>query len=248
MDKKRILVVMAHPDDESFGPSGTLARYAAQGVEIHLLCVTNGEASEVAIAEKESLSMTERQQRLIQIRQQELQNAAQVIGISQIDFLNFPDGQLCNAFYHAIADKIIYKMNYFMPQIVITTEPQGISGHLDHIAVSMITTYAFMKSLFGNKLYYVCLPKDIVQMTQHRDYFVYFPAGYEQSAITTRIDFSDYVNKKIAAIHQHVSQQADANYLLKLFEAIPKIDFFILHQHRHCQIQLPEDDLFAGIA
>lgn len=244
---KRMLVVVAHPDDESFGPAGTLALYANQGVEIHLMCVTNGDASEVNIPDTENLDAKERKTQLAQIRQQELKNAAAIIGISHIDFLNFPDGQLCNALYHDIAAPIMKKIEQFAPHVIIAPEPQGISGHLDHIAVSMITTYSYIKSKKGHKLYYICLPKEIVNLTPHDDYFVYFPEGYEQNMITTRIDYQPFSDKKILAMRQHKSQLAEANQLINIIEPLPKIDFFILHKHRSCTITLPEFDLFSGI-
>ena len=244
---RRLLVVMAHPDDESFGPAGTLALYAAEGVEIHLMCVTNGDASDAVLPGTQTLTQSERQQHLATIRQQELRRAAEVIGIAHIDFLNFPDGQLCNALYHAISEKIMNKMECFSPHVVIAPEPQGISGHLDHMAVSMITTYSFIKSQYGYKLYYVCLPKDVVSQVPHDNYFVYFPDGYEQSVITTRIDYRLFLDKKLAAMRQHLSQIDEANRLIKYVESFPKIDFFILHRSRNCHVTLPENHLFSGI-
>ncbi len=244
---KRMLVIVAHPDDESFGPSGTLALYARLGVEIHLVCVTNGEASDIVLPGTEALNAGERRLVLTRIRQQEVRLAADVIGIAQIDFLNYPDGQLCNAIYHDIAHDIMTKIEYYSPHVIIAPEPQGITGHLDHIAVSMITTYAFINTKQGQKLYYVCLPKEIVNMTPYEHYFVYFPPGYDQSSITTRIDYSSFADIKIKAIRQHASQINDGNKLIDILKTIPKIDHFILHKYRNCEISLPEDDLFLGI-
>lgn len=244
---KRMLVVVAHPDDESFGPAGTLALYASQGVEIHLLCVTNGDASEAVLPGTENLNPDERKQALTNTRQREVQRAADVIGIHQVDFLNYSDGHLCNALYHDIAHDIMAKMACFSPHVIIAPEPQGISGHLDHIAVSMITTYSFIKSIHGQKLYYVCLPRDIVSMISHEEYFVYFPPGYEQSTITTRIEYSHFLDVKIAAMREHLSQADDADYLITQLGALPKIDYFILHKYRNCEIMIPEHDLFLGI-
>ena len=245
--EKKMLVIMAHPDDESFGPAGTLALYSRQGVEIHLICVTNGEASEVILSNTEKLTMDERKQILAKTRQCEVRHAADIIGISQIDFLNYPDGQLCNALYHIIAHDLMTKIDSFSPHIIITAEPQGITGHLDHIAVSMITTYAFIKSGKGCKLYYFCLAKGMVSLESRENYFVYFPPGYEQSMITTRIDYHHFFDIKIAAMRQHLSQTTEVEYLIRKSEPLPKIDFYILQNHRNCQINLPEDDLFSGI-
>ena len=245
---KRMLIVVAHPDDESFGPAGTIALYANDGVEIHLICVTNGDASEQVIPGTETMTTDEQKRILAKTRQQELRNAADILGIAQIDFLNYPDAKLCNELYHPIANEIMAKIELFKPHVIIAPEPQGISGHLDHIAISMITTYSFIKCPRAQKLYYACLPNDIVKLTPHEDYFVYFPEGYPQSIITTRIDYSCFLDKKILAMRQHLSQINEANYLISFLDQIPKTDHFILHKYRNCTVNFPETDLFSGVS
>ena len=84
-EKKKMLVVLAHPDDESFGMGGTLAYYAAQGVDVHLICATRGEVGEV---DPEYMKGYESKGEL---REVELRCAAEKLGIKQVLFLDYRD-------------------------------------------------------------------------------------------------------------------------------------------------------------
>src|SRR3972149_8828237 len=109
---KKILAVFAHPDDETFGPGGTLAKYAQEGVEIHLLCATRGERGEWSASAKASAG---KQEKIHHIREKELLRSAKILGIKKVEFLNFVDGYLCNSNYHDLAQKIITKIKSFKP-------------------------------------------------------------------------------------------------------------------------------------
>lgn len=238
---KKILAVFAHPDDEAFGPGGTLARYAAEGAEIHILCATRGEAGELHTNARKTKEM-----KVHHVREQELIKSAEVIGVSKVEFLDYIDGTLCNAIYHQLADKIIKKINTFQPQVIVTLDRLGISGHIDHMAVAMITTYAFIHTKIPQKLYYLCLPRKWVDK-QMKKYFIYFPQGYKEDEITTRIDYKKYWGVKRRAMIQHKSQWKDVLNLLARFTLWPKVDHFILGQSRGVRLILPETDLFSGI-
>lgn len=246
--KKKLLAVFAHPDDEAFGPGGTLAKYANEGVEIHLFCATKGEARNSGSDSGSDLKILKGLTpiEIGQVREKELFKAAEILGITKVEFLGFVDGRLCNAVYHQMADKIIRKINDFRPQIVLTTERLGISGHLDHVAVSLVTTYSFLKTKYPKKLYYLCLPKE-ARTKELNDYFIYFPEGYDQKEITTRIEYTSYFDKKVAAMMVHQSQMKDVRRILKRISSLPKVDHFILQYHRGIKVELPETDLFAGI-
>ena len=81
-----ILAIFAHPDDESFGAAGTLAKYAEAGAHTALICVTRGEAGA-------SNGLADNSQALAAIRATELQNAASTIGVTDLSILHWPDGQ-----------------------------------------------------------------------------------------------------------------------------------------------------------
>lgn len=250
---KKILAVFAHPDDEAFGPGGTIARYAAEGVEIHLLCATRGEAglwdekSKLETAQRTPDLKLEKELKIHHVREKELLSSAKILGIKKVEFLDYVDGTLNNSIYHELAGKIINKINDFRPQILLTTERLGVSGHLDHIAVSMITTYSYFHSNHKvNKLYYHCLPKERREK-ELDDYFVYFPEGYDQKDITTRIDFTAFWVKKEAAMKCHQSQLHDVERILARWKNYQKIDYHILQYHQGVKVNIPETDFFAGI-
>jgi LmbE family N-acetylglucosaminyl deacetylase len=82
---KRLLAVLAHPDDESFGMGGTLALYAQHGVEVHLICATRGEVGETPPDfERNDRSIAE-------LRMDELRCAGQILGLKEVHFLKYRD-------------------------------------------------------------------------------------------------------------------------------------------------------------
>lgn len=244
--KKRLLAVFAHPDDEAFGPGGSLAKYAAEGVEIYLLSATKGERGQWSRYTGKERDSSRKNKGLAEVREKELLRSAEILGVKKVEFLGYTDGQLGNAIYHELADKIIKRIAEFKPQVILTMDRLGVSGHLDHIAVSMITTFSYLKSKHGKKLYYHVLPKERYNK-QLTNYFIYFPEGYDKRDITTRVDYSSFWQTKKKAMMQHKSQTKDVENLLKMFGNWPKIDHFILQFHRGVKVKLPESDLFAGL-
>lgn len=245
--KKKLLAVFAHPDDEAFGPGGTIAKYASEGTEVHILCATRGESGKWH--EDSRKSHTHKMDvKVHHIREKELLQSTRALGVSKVEFMDFTDGELCNNLYHKIAEKIIKKINEFKPQIIITLDRLGISGHIDHITISMVTTYSFLKTKDPKKLYYeVMTKKQRSQEERLDDYFIYFPEGYDESKTTTKIDYSKYWDKKYKAMLQHQSQLDDVKAILKSLRKSPKVDYFILQHYRNVKVKFPETDLFAGI-
>ncbi|KKS97969.1 MAG: LmbE family protein [Candidatus Gottesmanbacteria bacterium GW2011_GWA2_43_14] len=240
--KKRLLAVFAHPDDEAFGPGGTLTKSAAEGVEIHLLCATRGEGGQL----HKEITETGKDVKIHHLRERELLKSAGILGIKKVEFLDFLDGHLCNANYHDLAGKIISKIRSFKPHVILTTDRTGVSGHLDHIAVSMVTTFSYLKTTEANKLYYYCLSKK-QRRPEGDDYFVYFPEGYSEDQITTRIDYQKFFEAKTAAMFQHKSQLSDVTAIHSFIKNKPKIENFILQYYRNIKVRFPETNLFGGI-
>ena len=242
---KRLLAVFAHPYDEAFGPGGTIAKYASSGVDIHLLCATKGEEGEWDDTHRSSVQLSG-QKRIEHVREEELKRSAKILGVKSVEFLGFVDGRLCNAIYHDMAKKIVDKIKSFKPHVVLTVDRLGVSGHLDHIAVSMITTYAFLKLSYPRKLYYHCLPRQWYTQRMKK-YFIYFPKGYDRDEITTRIDYRHFWLVRIMAMQQHMSQAKDVKDVTRMYEKRPKRDHFILGHFRGVNPKFPENDFFAGI-
>jgi len=216
-----VVGIFAHPDDEAFGPSGTLAQFARDGRDVYIICVTKGDAGENHSDEDGDLKI---------IREDELRASAKELGVKDVFFLNFKDGTLSNNIYHDVADALQKKLEELQPEIVITLENRGISGHLDHIAVSFITTYVFKKSSFIKELWYFCVTEEAQKVIGKHlgDYFVYIPPGYKKEDVTKTIDVSSVWEQKKAAMLKHESQRPDVEANLQSAQELPKEENFII--------------------
>lgn len=217
MGQKTIVCVFAHPDDEAFGPSGTINKLAKQN-DVYILCATKGQAG--------LDSRSEASEALGKKRAQELQESAKILGVKQVYFLGFRDGMLSNNLYHKLAAKIQTHVEKLKPNMLITFEPQGISGHIDHITVSMVTTFVFYKQPFISQLWYHCQIKERASL--RKDYFIYFPPGYDKSEIDHIENVEDVWDTKVSAMMTHESQKHDAERILKTFKKFPKEEYFLV--------------------
>lgn len=215
---KTIVGVFAHPDDESFGPGGTLAKLAKKN-DVYVICVTGGDAGQ---NERKHTSRL-----LSDIRHDELKEASQILGIKKRFCLKYKDGTLSNNKYHEIASKIEKILKKLKPEIIITFEPKGVSGHIDHIAVSMITTFVFKNNPWIKKLMYYCI-KDTRREKYLDDYFIYFPEGYKRSEIDEEVDTTKTLETKIRAIRAHKSQKKDADRIIKSLLKLPPREYFLV--------------------
>jgi len=215
---KPVLGIFAHPDDEVFGPGGTLAKFAKEGRDVYLICVTDGDAGENGLDKKERA--------LGEIRREELQESAEVLGIRKVFFLGYKDGSLSNNLYHEIADKIQKIVEEIKPEIIMTMEPRGVSGHLDHIAVSMITSFVFEKVKDASELWYYAMTEE--SRSVQDPYFIYFPPGYKKSEISKTVSIDEVFDQKVQAMHKHQSQKSDIDKILGKFLKLPKEENFII--------------------
>lgn len=173
-----LLAVFAHPDDESFGIGGTLAYYARQGVQVHLICATRGEAGTV---DPESLQGFDS---IAELRESELRCAASELGLAGVHFLDYRDsgmpGSPDNAHPNAliaqpieqVAAKIVAHIRRLRPQVLITFDPIGGYKHPDHIAIHKATVQAF--ELAGDPNFEDGLPP----YRPAKLYFSVFPKGW----------------------------------------------------------------------
>jgi len=222
MAKHKTVCIFAHPDDEAFGPSGTIAKYAEEG-EVFLICVTNGNDK----TRKDNSGLSE-------IRKQELVSSSNTLGVKKVYFLDFEDGELRNNIYHQVSDKIQNILDKIKPDTLITYEPKGVSGHLDHIFCSMVTSYLYRENKYVKKLLLYCLPK--IRSSLMKNYFIYFPDGYEKKEVQEIVDVSKYWNLKLKAVKCHKSQKKDVVRILaimklqKYLKFFPKEEYFLVQK------------------
>jgi LmbE family N-acetylglucosaminyl deacetylase len=133
------MCVLAHPDDESLGTGGVLAKCAAEGVATFLVTATRGERGRFG-GSNESPGPDV----VGQVREAELLAAAKELGVSEVRFLDYPDGALDRVDTADAIEKIVGHLRRVKPQVVITFGPEGAYGHPDHIAISQLTTAAIV--------------------------------------------------------------------------------------------------------
>ncbi len=217
--KKTIVGIIAHPDDEAFFMAGTLAKLCKNN-NVYLICATNGQAGEDSLDEKNTLATR---------RVDELKKSAKILGVKNVYFLGFEDGYLSNSIYGDITSAILKILDTLSPKILITIAPNGITGHLDHIAISHIASFVFEKSRSTNELWQACfLEERSKSVRKYYSEFVYVPRGYERIKVNKIITISDVFPKVIEAISSHKSQQADINYAIKEINTFPKEEYFLV--------------------
>jgi LmbE family N-acetylglucosaminyl deacetylase len=122
-----LLLVLAHPDDETFFAAGAIAKCAAGGVQVGVVCATRGERG----ATGEVCSIED----LPGVREAELRAAARVLGIHKTELLPYEDQKLSAAPPDDIRRQIVSAVRRARPQVAITFDPNGANLHPDHIAI-----------------------------------------------------------------------------------------------------------------
>jgi LmbE family N-acetylglucosaminyl deacetylase len=229
------MCVMAHPDDESLGVGGVLAKYAAEGIETHLITATRGEKGWFGCPEDNPGPAA-----LGQIREKELFAAGRVLGLAEVVLLDYIDGELDQADQTEVIIKIAGHLRQVRPQIVITFDPTGDYGHPDHIAISQFTTGAVIAAADPNFSGLECLPAHRVLKLYYRVSTEAEQAAYQAVfgelmmrvdgierratawknwAVTTRINCTNHWEKVWQAVRCHRSQLPGYSKLLNLPES-----------------------------
>ncbi len=181
MSTGRLLISYAHPDDESFGLGGLIGKYVEQGVDVYLICATNGDVGTI------SPEYMNGYQSVAEVRIAELEKAAEILNLKQVFRLGYKDSGMMGAETNkdpaclwaapveAVTRQVVQVIREVQPQVIITFNKYGGYGHPDHIAIQRATTDAF--TLAGQadyvtdsppyapqKLYYSNIPKNQLRM------------------------------------------------------------------------------------
>ena len=216
----KLLAVFPHPDDETLGLGSTLARYSTEGLETCLICATRGERGWY-----ESEGPDPGFEGVARIREAELRCAAEQLGLHEVCFLDYIDGDVDQAEPQEIIGKIVAHIRRIKPEVVVTFSPDGAYGHPDHIALSQFTNAALVCAADGNfvsseplhrvsKFFYMVDSLDIVEaaneafggISMEVDGITRHHVGWQDWQITTRLDNRKYLYKVRDAIHCHKSQ------------------------------------------
>lgn len=261
----KLLCVFAHPDDETLGMGSTLAKYGREGVETYLITATRGErgwptTTHPGLAE------------VARIRTKELEDAAAILGIRRVTFLNYIDGDLDKVDRDEAISQIVGEVRRVRPQVVITFDPFGGYGHPDHIAIAQYTHAALILATDASyndpanqtphrvaKLYYLVDSQTLIDLYQQLfgditflvDDVIRQAVGWPDWAVTTRIDGDAYWEMTWWAMACHASQLGNLDQIGE-----------VVHQHHPLLVgqrayyrafslvnsgREPETDLFAGL-
>jgi LmbE family N-acetylglucosaminyl deacetylase len=218
----KIMFVMAHPDDESLGVGGLVARCADEGIDVFLITATRGEHGWPGDPDQYPGP-----QELGALRQEELHQAAQILGVRFGAFLDYIDGELSNVDHAEAARKIAEYIRKLRPDVVVTFDPFGVYGHPDHIAISQFTHAGVLLAASAedlqenddkphriSKFYYLAEPEDNLhhyqqvfgQLSIQVNGEERHPVGWKPWAVTTWIDVSAYQEQVKQAIKCHRTQ------------------------------------------
>ncbi len=196
-EKKRILVILAHPDDPEFFMGATLARWGALGHEIRYCLLTTGQ--------KGSQDINMKPEGLSNLRKEEQKNAANSLGVTSIEFLDYVDGEVVPDL--EMRKKIVRVIRKYKPQIVISSDPLNYFpgdnrvNHPDHRAAGQAVLEAVFPAA-GNPMFFPeliseedFLPVNVAEL--------WFSIPAEANLV---VDVTPYFDDKIKAILSHRSQ------------------------------------------
>jgi len=262
----KLLCILAHPDDESLGLGGILAKYGAEGIATYLVTATRGEQGWFGAAEENPGPTA-----LGKIREGELREAANVLGLREVTLLDYCDGELDKADQTLLTRQLVGHIRRIRPNVVVTFDHNGVYGHPDHIAVTRAATAAAVAAGAADfsdpdglaphtvsKLYYFAWTQE-VQEAYERAFgeLVMQIDGVERRAVpwphwtvSTWIDTSAHWETVWEAIKCHCSQLPGYQKLLDLPDEYHQTLWGRLTFHRVYSL-VPssdkEDDLFAGL-
>ncbi len=248
-EKLSLLAVFAHPEDETFGPAGTLAKYVSEGVQVSLVTATRAArpVSDVVILSDDECFDRDRS------------CACRTSGVRRACFLGYQPGELDKVQESVIEDQLVRLIREIRPQVVIT---YGVRGHIDdadHLVISRVTTLAFRDSGDGSKfphhfreglgpytpqkLYYCVLPASFISRWKIQGL-----AAVPDERVTTVLDISSHNQAMSKALF---CQRSGTSDFMQWLSNHPQIswdaEYYELAESTLNKKARHEKDLFAGL-
>lgn len=245
-DKGRILLVFAHPDDESFLGGGTLAYYEQQGHHTALLTVTDGQAGRAGLNGRDPLATRDT---LAALRREETQRAVAILGIGELIQPGWMDGALADVPDEKGTALVVEEIRRLRPHVIMSFGPEGGgNGHADHKATCRWTEAAFDKAADPN------YPSERPPHTVLKYYWQTWPStvdlhrGISSAPTTTVIELGEAITRiKVRAFEEHQSQHDHLEMYKQIQEDLGHCEYFRLAQSRVGGTDVEERDLFEGI-
>jgi LmbE family N-acetylglucosaminyl deacetylase len=227
---RTLLAVLAHPDDESLGMGGVLAKAAAEGAHVFVLTATRGDAGRFQ-GHRADDPRHPGPRELARIREAELRAAVAVLGGREVVLLDYHDQRLSEADPREAISHIAAHVRRIRPDVVVTFGPDGAYGHPDHVAISQFATAAVVMAAGTDaidvpggdaaphavsKLYYIAWPASawaayeaaFRKLVSVVDGVERQASPWPDWAITTVVDTRDHWPTVWKAISCHASQVA----------------------------------------
>jgi len=199
---KRVLVVMAHPDDCDFGAGGTIAQWTARGIEVSYCIITNGDQG----GEESGIPLEE----MAKVRQKEQRDAGAALGVSEITYLNYRDGWLMPSI--ELRKEIVRAIRIAKPDRMVVQSPERnweriYSSHPDHLAAGETAIQAVYPDA-RNPFAFTDLKEAGLEPWRVREVWI---TG--SPTPNHFVDITETFSRKMDALHAHVSQTAHNNEL-----------------------------------
>jgi LmbE family N-acetylglucosaminyl deacetylase len=234
---RTVLAVYAHPDDDTFAMSGSIALHADEpDLRFVLVLATSGDAGEIAdpsLATRETLAA---------VRENEDKASWQTLGREpdRLEFLRFGDGTLGVMDLRLLIDAVAAIMREEKPDVVVTFGPEGVTAHLDHITVGRATMEAFHEVRLGFpghfcRLLQTCLPESALQEFNERliasgrepidPTQPFQPRGVPDAMVAVRVDTSGVWRRRMDALREHRTQ-SEAGMPEDMAQEVLSAEFF----------------------
>lgn len=222
--KKVIFGIFAHPDDEAFGPSGTLLLETRDGTELHLITLTAGENG----------MNPDNHTYLRAVRLGEWRAAGNLMGATSMRHLGYTDGELGNNAFLEIVERletIIRERGDKNVEVeIMSMDLNGISGHIDHIVAARAASFVFYRLKAEgwpvSRLRLACIPRPLAPKVDTK--FVYMEPGRQRAEITETIDARCVVDKVYAIMRCHRTQRDDGEMHIKQSGEMVAVNYFIV--------------------
>lgn len=214
-----LLAIFAHPDDESFGMAGTLAKLAAAGVRTALICATAGEAGQ-------SAGLADSPAALARLRADELRCATDTLGVADLIVLDYPDGGGDSWDLAALATRLADEIKRIRPDVVVTFDDQGITRHPDHMALHQGVRMALERAidrLGVRRLFYQVVTCPEEASPEGPTYACIAP-----DAVDVIVDIAAFEPAKRAALRCHRTQAADTAHMLDRPQDSLTVEHYVL--------------------
>lgn len=207
--ERRLLLVFAHPDDESVFAAGLACRTVAEGGFVALCTATPGEHGKLGDPPRCS------RDRLAAVRQAELMAACAELGIRTVRMLGYPDRGLSSAPTDTIRRQIVEIIRAMRPQVAVTFDPNGSNLHPDHVAISRFTSDAVAAAADARWFSDLGAPHAVARLLwtlPARPWVVLRrPEPAAEPGVDFLVDVAEFIDRKTAALRAHQSQHESLN-------------------------------------